>query len=108
MSTATEGKHTAAPWNWIKQNGQYIVECRNATIAHIDTLNEADADLIAAAPVVLAELQHAHAELLGLAAYLATCAPGTIIENLHTTIASLDKTADKIEAATRLAKGVQP
>lgn len=52
-----ETKHTPGPWSWIKMHGQHIVECRKETVAHIDTLNESDADLIAAAPELLAEVE---------------------------------------------------
>ena len=42
-------------------------------------------------------LRELHNYLIGLAAYLATCATDVIIDNLETTIAGLHKKADELE-----------
>lgn len=43
--------------------------------------------------------------LTGLAAYLATCAKTTIIENLETTIAALHQQAREVDAAIKKLRG---
>lgn len=45
-------KHTPGPWNWYQQHGKTVVESQKETVAYIQTLNEADADLVAAAPAM--------------------------------------------------------
>ena len=66
---------------------------------------KANAFLIAAAPDLLKAAQSANRHMIGLKAYLATCATQVIIENLETTIAALRVQAEELEAAIRKAAG---
>jgi hypothetical protein len=59
----------------------------------------------AAAPDLLEALKDLHRECVGLAAYLETCAPDVILENLSTMVHSLKHGSLLAEAAIRKAKG---
>ena len=54
---------------------------------------------------LLKAAQSAQQHMIGLKAYLATCATKVIVENLETTIAALRMKAEELEAAIRKAKG---
>lgn len=58
-----------------------------------------------AAPELLEACTLAHRECIGLAAYLGTCAHDVILDNLPSTIASLEAKAGLLAAAIRKAKG---
>lgn len=110
-------EHTPGPWKFLSEVGRIEGrESGKSIVAYIagrarkfgsDELGEAYANgtLIAAAPEMLVALREVHTELLGLAAYLETCAPDVIVDNLPTTIASLKHKQELIDAAIRKAKG---
>lgn len=54
---------------------------------------------------LLAALQKAQTYMIGLKAYLATCARDVILDNLETIIASLRNQIEQAEAALRKARG---
>lgn len=66
---------------------------------------EGNARLILAAPELLEASTVAEREFIGLAAYLGTCAHDVILDNLPSTIASLEAKARLLAAAIRKAKG---
>jgi hypothetical protein len=64
----------------------------------------ANAQLWAAAPELLKELEDAHQDFLGLACYLETCAHDVILDNLPSTIAMLKRKQEAFATAIRKAK----
>lgn len=68
--------------------------------------DQANVCLIAAAPELLEACQAVHTEIIGLTAYLKTCSPDVIEDNLPTVIASLNRKREQIDTALRKAKGL--
>jgi hypothetical protein len=108
-----EAKHTPGPWAWNDIAYCWLEGGDGTTILHVDDgentcpfRSDANACLIAAAPELLEALHGALNNATGMAAYLATCATPTILENLETTIAALHREAAKYEAAIRKARGI--
>lgn len=84
-----------------------LVDCGCGTKVHADGsgVEIYYCPLHAAAPELLEELRDATQHMIGLKAYLATCATDVIVENLETTIAALRKQIESAEAAIRKAQG---
>lgn len=68
----------------------------------------ANATLYAAAPEMLEALEAAQQEFLGLSAYLETCDPAVMVENLPTLVASLKRKQEQAEAAIAKLKVSNP
>lgn len=107
-------KHTAGPWKAAKHVCEddtiWTVEIHAASglIAEISRICEdeqdyaehiANANLMAKSPELAEALRASQQHMIGLKAYLATCATDVIIDNLETTIAGL---REQIAAAEKL------
>jgi hypothetical protein len=118
MSAAIEkAKHTPGPWqaiDWqchapttiiarIGHANVVVAECSGHG-RHTDE-SLADARLIASAPEMLEALESVRNELIGLSAYLLTCDTTVIVKNLETTVASLERKNELVNAAIRKARG---
>lgn len=111
-------KHTPGPWKFLPAFGR--VEVEKFIVAYLSlsvesrenplylSKGEAEANgrLIEAAPDMLTELKECRKELLGSSSYLATCDPVTIVQNLGSFIASLERRLVAVEAAIRKANGL--
>lgn len=80
-----------------------LVDCGCETKVHPDGsgVEVTFCPLHQAAPEMLRELKECQKELLGASAYLATCDPVTIIQNLDSFIASLNRRLAGVEVAIR-------
>ena len=115
MIIQVQTKHTAGPWEVVNRPYETnIVSESRVMIADIIRMEgqtygngqrEANARLIAAAPELLEALQDVHTHFIGLAAYLETCAPDVIIDNLRTTVTALKRKEELVAAAIHKARG---
>lgn len=118
-------KHTPGPWNARIQRSRagqdlgWIVEFSNgriawACLAYADTndeakkddpAREANAHLIEAAPELLEACEASLDEMIGLRAYLTTCDPTVLVENIDSVAHKMNEVRLKVEAAIQKAKG---
>jgi hypothetical protein len=104
--------HTPGPWLFEKGEDRHIRASGQPGSLMCDAQyypwvpgSDADWHLIAAAPDMLVALEDANQYLVGLKAYLATCATDVIVENLESTIAYMRNKVEMLEAVIGKAKG---
>jgi hypothetical protein len=110
----SKAKHTPGPWeasgftvSTLGGAHDDICECFEAStytvaIPKLEAL--ANAQLIAAAPELYQELRALCNYMVGLEAYLGTCSPRVIFDNLRDTVAYLKHTRESAEATIRKAE----
>jgi hypothetical protein len=102
-------QHTPGEWLAIHDlDGDYAIFAGDKLIAVTDKdtdEDQANAVLIAAAPELLKELEHARVYIVGLAGYLETCSIEVIADNLPTTVAYLKDRKEIIATAIKKARG---
>ena len=86
-------------------NSYFINSETGDTEGVLTTRNKELARLIAAAPDLVNALQGAHRGFIGLAAYLETCSPEVIAENIPSLLTSLKRKRELAEAAIKKAEG---
>lgn len=104
----SEAKHTPGPW--LREGRQIVTDrgiiCIAPNLPEGGVFDkEVNLNLIAAAPELLEACELTRNECIGLAAYLGTCAHDVIIDNLRSTIASLEGKVEMLSAAILKAKG---